>query len=171
MFYFDIEMNPVNIVFTESYADSNSGDSDSDFSDVPELDSDIEQEAQINYERQARDTLTPAPKLRVWSVLRNSHARLLSSWSSRYFHSWLAGCCCPLCFVWVSECVASGFLPVTPQVYKEDLPQLKKKLAGSLKRQKAPDEGLRLQFVHGYIHSKHYYVFPMCANLLPSLGL
>ncbi|KAL0180609.1 hypothetical protein M9458_023015, partial [Cirrhinus mrigala] len=37
----------------------------------------------------------------------------------------------------------------TPQVYKEDLPQLKKKLAGSLKRQKAPDEGLRLQFVHG----------------------
>uniref|UniRef100_A0A8C2DMQ0 EMAP like 6 n=1 Tax=Cyprinus carpio TaxID=7962 RepID=A0A8C2DMQ0_CYPCA len=71
----------------ESYADSNSGDSDSDLSDVPELDSDIEQEAQMNYER---------------------------------------------------------------QVYKEDLPQLKKKLAGSLKRQKAPDEGLRLQFVHGY---------------------
>uniref|UniRef100_A0A8C1K429 EMAP like 6 n=1 Tax=Cyprinus carpio TaxID=7962 RepID=A0A8C1K429_CYPCA len=70
-----------------SYADSNSGESDSDLSDVPELDSDIEQEAQINYER---------------------------------------------------------------QVYKEDLPQLKKKLAGSLKRQKAPDEGLRLQFVHGY---------------------
>uniref|UniRef100_A0A671R5K6 HELP domain-containing protein n=1 Tax=Sinocyclocheilus anshuiensis TaxID=1608454 RepID=A0A671R5K6_9TELE len=73
--------------FTDSYADSNSGESDSDLSDVPELDSDIEQEAQINYER---------------------------------------------------------------QVYKEDLPQLKKKLAGSLKRQKAPDEGLRLQFVHGY---------------------
>ncbi|KTF77920.1 hypothetical protein cypCar_00043473 [Cyprinus carpio] len=40
----------------ESYADSNSGDSDSDLSDVPELDSDIEQEAQMNYERQARDT-------------------------------------------------------------------------------------------------------------------
>uniref|UniRef100_A0A673H1Y5 Echinoderm microtubule-associated protein-like 6 n=1 Tax=Sinocyclocheilus rhinocerous TaxID=307959 RepID=A0A673H1Y5_9TELE len=73
--------------FLYSYADSNSGESDSDLSDVPELDSDIEQEAQINYER---------------------------------------------------------------QVYKEDLPQLKKKLAGSLKRQKAPDEGLRLQFVHGY---------------------
>ncbi|TRY96368.1 hypothetical protein DNTS_033743 [Danionella cerebrum] len=71
----------------EAYADSNSGESDSDLSDVPELDSDIEQEAQINYER---------------------------------------------------------------QVYKEDLPQLKKKLAGSLKRQKAPDESLRLQFVHGY---------------------
>ncbi len=54
--------------FTESYADSNSGDSDSDFSDVPELDSDIEQEAQMNYERQARDTLnsnkTQVPKLR-----------------------------------------------------------------------------------------------------------
>uniref|UniRef100_A0AAR2KFA6 HELP domain-containing protein n=1 Tax=Pygocentrus nattereri TaxID=42514 RepID=A0AAR2KFA6_PYGNA len=71
----------------EGYADSNSGESDSDLSDVPELDSDIEQEAQMNYER---------------------------------------------------------------QVYKEDLPQLKKKLVGSLKRQKAPDEGLRLQFVHGY---------------------
>ncbi|MED6272218.1 Echinoderm microtubule-associated protein-like 6 [Characodon lateralis] len=71
----------------EGYADSNSGESDSDVSDVAELDSDIEQEAQTNYER---------------------------------------------------------------QVYKEDLPQLKKKLIGSLKRQKAPEEGLRLQFVHGY---------------------
>ncbi|PWA28193.1 hypothetical protein CCH79_00020518, partial [Gambusia affinis] len=71
----------------EGYADSNSGESDSDVSDVPELDSDIEQEAQTNYDR---------------------------------------------------------------QVYKEDLPQLKKKLIGSLKRQKAPEEGLRLQFVHGY---------------------
>uniref|UniRef100_A0A8K9XPU4 EMAP like 6 n=1 Tax=Oncorhynchus mykiss TaxID=8022 RepID=A0A8K9XPU4_ONCMY len=71
----------------EGYADSNSGESDSDVSDVPELDSDIELEAQISYER---------------------------------------------------------------QVYKEDLPQLRKKLVGSLKRQKAPDEGLRLQFVHGY---------------------
>ncbi|XP_028827800.1 echinoderm microtubule-associated protein-like 6 isoform X1 [Denticeps clupeoides] len=71
----------------EGYADSNSGESDSDLSDVPELDSDIEQEAQMNYDR---------------------------------------------------------------QVYKEDLPQLRKKLVGSLKRQKAPDEGLRLQFIHGY---------------------
>ncbi|KAM6977453.1 echinoderm microtubule-associated protein-like 6 [Aplochiton taeniatus] len=71
----------------EGYADSNSGESDSDVSDVPELDSDIELEAQTNYQR---------------------------------------------------------------QVYKEDLPQLKKKLVGSLKRQKAPEEGLRLQFVHGY---------------------
>uniref|UniRef100_G3Q8V6 EMAP like 6 n=1 Tax=Gasterosteus aculeatus aculeatus TaxID=481459 RepID=G3Q8V6_GASAC len=71
----------------EGYADSNSGESDSDVSDVPELDSDIEQEAQTSYER---------------------------------------------------------------QVYKEDLPQLRNKLIGSLKRQKAPEEGLRLQFVHGY---------------------
>lgn len=39
---------------TEGYADSNSGESDSDLSDVPELDSDIEQEAQMNYERQVR---------------------------------------------------------------------------------------------------------------------
>ncbi|XP_029706344.1 echinoderm microtubule-associated protein-like 6 isoform X7 [Takifugu rubripes] len=71
----------------EGYADSNSGESDSDVSDVPELDSDIEQEAQTSYNR---------------------------------------------------------------QVYKEDLLQLRKKLIGSLKRQKAPEEGLRLQFVHGY---------------------
>ncbi|XP_068183951.1 echinoderm microtubule-associated protein-like 6 isoform X2 [Antennarius striatus] len=73
--------------------DSNSEDSDSDRSDVPELDSDIEQETQINYDR---------------------------------------------------------------QVYKEDLPHLqqqsreKKLQVGSLKRQKGPDQGLRLQFVHGY---------------------
>uniref|UniRef100_A0AAY4ASC1 Echinoderm microtubule-associated protein-like 6 n=1 Tax=Denticeps clupeoides TaxID=299321 RepID=A0AAY4ASC1_9TELE len=50
-----------------------------------------------------------------------------------------------------------SFTPSSPaprspvlQVYKEDLPQLRKKLVGSLKRQKAPDEGLRLQFIHGY---------------------
>ncbi|PWA20112.1 hypothetical protein CCH79_00017699, partial [Gambusia affinis] len=36
----------------ESLGDSNSEESDSDASDVPELDSDIEQETQINYERQ-----------------------------------------------------------------------------------------------------------------------
>ncbi|XP_031434832.1 echinoderm microtubule-associated protein-like 6 isoform X2 [Clupea harengus] len=77
----------------DGYADSNSEESDSDLSDVPELDSDIEQETQINYDR---------------------------------------------------------------QVYKEDLPQLKqqsrekKQLVGSLKRQRCPDVGLRLKFVHGY---------------------
>ncbi|XP_061084049.1 echinoderm microtubule-associated protein-like 6 isoform X3 [Conger conger] len=77
----------------EGYTDSNSEESDSDLSDVPELDSDIEQEAQINYDR---------------------------------------------------------------QVYKEDLPQLrqqsreKQQPISSLKRQRVPEEGLRLQFVHGY---------------------
>ncbi|XP_008295351.1 echinoderm microtubule-associated protein-like 6 [Stegastes partitus] len=77
----------------DGHGDSNSEESDSDVSDVPELDSDIEQETQINYDR---------------------------------------------------------------QVYKEDLPQLrqqsreKKQQVGSLKRQKGPDQGLRLQFVHGY---------------------
>ncbi|XP_029927079.1 echinoderm microtubule-associated protein-like 6 isoform X2 [Myripristis murdjan] len=76
-----------------AHGDSDSEESDSDVSDVPELDSDIEQETQINYER---------------------------------------------------------------QVYKEDLPQLrqqsreKKQQVGSLKRQRGPDQGLRLQFVHGY---------------------
>uniref|UniRef100_A0AAQ4RNR3 EMAP like 6 n=2 Tax=Gasterosteus aculeatus aculeatus TaxID=481459 RepID=A0AAQ4RNR3_GASAC len=77
----------------DGHGDSNSEESDSDVSDVPELDSDIEQETQINYDR---------------------------------------------------------------QVYKEDLPQLqqqsreKKQQVGSLKRQRGPDQGLRLQFVHGY---------------------
>ncbi|XP_006783986.1 echinoderm microtubule-associated protein-like 6 [Neolamprologus brichardi] len=77
----------------DGHGDSNSEESDSDVSDVPELDSDIEQETQIHYDR---------------------------------------------------------------PVYKEDLPQLrqqsreKKQQVGSLKRQKGPDQGLRLQFVHGY---------------------
>ncbi|GCB64382.1 hypothetical protein scyTo_0011737, partial [Scyliorhinus torazame] len=76
-----------------SYADSNSEESDSDLSDVAELDSDIEQEIQISYDR---------------------------------------------------------------QVYKEDLPQLKqqskekKQAATSLKRERAPEGSLKLQFVHGY---------------------
>ncbi|PNI66240.1 EML6 isoform 4 [Pan troglodytes] len=39
----------------EGGADSYSEESDSDLSDVPELDSDIEQEAQINYDRQVAD--------------------------------------------------------------------------------------------------------------------
>lgn len=38
--------------FADGYADSNSEESDSDLSDVPELDSDIEQETQLNYDRQ-----------------------------------------------------------------------------------------------------------------------
>lgn len=37
---------------SEGSIDSHSEESDSDLSDVPELDSDIEQEAQINYDRQ-----------------------------------------------------------------------------------------------------------------------
>ncbi|KAM3930547.1 echinoderm microtubule-associated protein-like 6 isoform 4-T4 [Leptodactylus fuscus] len=77
----------------EGIIDSCSEESDSDVSDVPELDSDIEQETQINYDR---------------------------------------------------------------QVYKEDLPQLKQQnkekqnSLPSLKREKAPEESLKLKFVHGY---------------------
>ncbi|XP_069464337.1 echinoderm microtubule-associated protein-like 6 isoform X1 [Ambystoma mexicanum] len=77
----------------EGANDSCSEESDSDVSDVPELDSDIELEAQINYDR---------------------------------------------------------------QVYKEDLPQLKQQSkesnhpVPSLKREKAPEESLKLKFVHGY---------------------
>uniref|UniRef100_A0A3B4GUS1 EMAP like 6 n=1 Tax=Pundamilia nyererei TaxID=303518 RepID=A0A3B4GUS1_9CICH len=84
---------PESVMNGDSHGDSNSEESDSDVSDVPELDSDIEQETQIHYDR---------------------------------------------------------------PVYKEDLPQLrqqsreKKQQVGSLKRQKGPDQGLRLQFVHGY---------------------
>ncbi|XP_040207585.1 echinoderm microtubule-associated protein-like 6 isoform X1 [Rana temporaria] len=77
----------------EGIIDSCSEESDSDLSDVPELDSDIEQETQISYDR---------------------------------------------------------------QVYKEDLPQLKQQnkekqnSLPSLKREKAPEESLKLKFVHGY---------------------
>uniref|UniRef100_A0A8C8RE05 EMAP like 6 n=1 Tax=Pelusios castaneus TaxID=367368 RepID=A0A8C8RE05_9SAUR len=77
----------------EGGIDSYSEESDSDVSDVPELDSDIEQEAQINYDR---------------------------------------------------------------QVYKEDLPQLKQQNKEKnqpvpfLKRESAPEDSLKLQFVHGY---------------------
>ncbi|KAJ6667049.1 hypothetical protein lerEdw1_019052 [Lerista edwardsae] len=77
----------------EGGIDSHSEESDSDLSDVPELDSDIEQEAQINYIR---------------------------------------------------------------QVYKEDLPQLKQQSKEKnhsvpfLKRERAPDDSLKLQFIHGY---------------------
>ncbi len=45
----------------DSHGDSNSEESDSDVSDVPELDSDIEQETQINYDRQVR----PACQMRL----------------------------------------------------------------------------------------------------------
>lgn len=42
----------VSVSSEDSHGDSNSEESDSDVSDVPELDSDIEQETQINYDRQ-----------------------------------------------------------------------------------------------------------------------
>uniref|UniRef100_A0A4W3H8Y1 EMAP like 5 n=1 Tax=Callorhinchus milii TaxID=7868 RepID=A0A4W3H8Y1_CALMI len=42
----------LHIALQESFADSNSDESDSDQSDVPELDSEIEQETQISYRRQ-----------------------------------------------------------------------------------------------------------------------
>ncbi|XP_038072339.1 echinoderm microtubule-associated protein-like 6 [Patiria miniata] len=72
------------------YVDSNSEDSDSDLSDVAELDSDIEKEKEIDYDR---------------------------------------------------------------PVYKEDLTRLKRqKKEGNSgqKRQKAPSQGIRMEFVHGY---------------------
>ncbi|XP_036887500.1 echinoderm microtubule-associated protein-like 5 isoform X3 [Sturnira hondurensis] len=77
----------------ESLVDSNSDESDSDLSDVPELDSEIEQETQLTYRR---------------------------------------------------------------QVYKEDLPQLKEqykekqKTDTSKRRERAPENSIRLHFVHGY---------------------
>lgn len=40
------------VVFAETLADSNSEESDSDQSDVPEMDSEIEQETQLTYRRQ-----------------------------------------------------------------------------------------------------------------------
>ena len=47
-------MKEPSVSSADSHGDSNSEESDSDVSDVPELDSDIEQETQINYDRQVR---------------------------------------------------------------------------------------------------------------------
>ncbi|MEQ2206980.1 Echinoderm microtubule-associated protein-like 5 [Xenoophorus captivus] len=77
----------------ETLADSNSEESDSDQSDVPEMDSEIEQETQLTYRR---------------------------------------------------------------QVYKEDLPQLKEqcrekhRVTAMKKRERAPGNGIKLHFIHGY---------------------
>lgn len=46
-------------------ADSCSEESDSDVSDVPELDSDIEQETQINYDRQVSKG-----RIKAWTPIR-----------------------------------------------------------------------------------------------------
>lgn len=46
------------LCFAETLADSNSEESDSDQSDVPEMDSEIEQETQLTYRRQVCDHKT-----------------------------------------------------------------------------------------------------------------
>ena len=80
----------ISVIIFSAYVDSNSEDSDSDMSDVGELDSDVESEKQKTYER---------------------------------------------------------------AVYKEDMLALKKAMKSEMrpgeKRAKAPNEGLKLQFVHG----------------------
>lgn len=48
---------------TETLADSNSEESDSDQSDVPEMDSEIEQETQLTYRRQVSDKIERPPHL------------------------------------------------------------------------------------------------------------
>lgn len=45
-------------VLAETLADSNSEESDSDQSDVPEMDSEIEQETQLTYRRQVGDQIS-----------------------------------------------------------------------------------------------------------------
>lgn len=47
---------------SESHGASNSEESDSDVSDVPELDSDIEQETQLNYDRQVTSCFHAYPQ-------------------------------------------------------------------------------------------------------------
>lgn len=91
---------------TEGYADSNSGESDSDLSDVPELDSDIEQEAQMNYERQVRLRASLPLHCTFWHGISTSRthrtdyvipsqgqwlfrASVAKAFSTHYFHSWL----------------------------------------------------------------------------------
>lgn len=46
------------LCFAETLADSNSEESDSDQSDVPEMDSEIEQETQLTYRRQVCGLMT-----------------------------------------------------------------------------------------------------------------
>ena len=97
--------------------DSNSEDSDSDMSDVPEVDSDLEAEKQMTYER---------------------------------------------------------------AVYKEDMAVIKQQrkleMAPGEKRARAPDEGLKLEFVHGYVvffsHGLKLFHFDiLCCNCLFRLSL
>lgn len=75
-------------VSAEGGTDSYSEESDSDLSDVPELDSDIEQEAQINYDRQVSKDSTKACSqfsfniAQKWMELRqkkNVHILLLNA--------------------------------------------------------------------------------------------
>lgn len=48
-------------LLAETLADSNSEESDSDQSDVPEMDSEIEQETQLTYRRQVCNKIKDAP--------------------------------------------------------------------------------------------------------------
>lgn len=69
----------VSVSSEDSHGDSDSEESDSDVSDVPELDSDIEQETQINYDRQVGLAVTMVTRLRALSrsvvVSRRSSGR------------------------------------------------------------------------------------------------
>lgn len=47
----------LSFLLAETLADSNSEESDSDQSDVPEMDSEIEQETQLTYRRQVGDRI------------------------------------------------------------------------------------------------------------------
>lgn len=65
-------------VSAEGGTDSYSEESDSDLSDVPELDSDIEQETQINYDRQVSKQLVSqipyspeSPSHWIWTLTVN----------------------------------------------------------------------------------------------------
>ncbi|CAB1343775.1 unnamed protein product [Coregonus sp. 'balchen'] len=162
----------------DGHADSNSEESDSDVSDVPELDSDIEQETQINYDRQvgvwSLETLEGGSP--VWvrqKVYKEDYVWLFqvykedSMWLFQVYKEdcvWLFQVykedCVWLFQVYKEDCVWLFQVYKEDcvwlfQVYKEDLPQLrlqsreKKQQVGSLKRQRGPDEALRLKFVHG----------------------
>ena len=105
----------------ETLADSNSEESDSDQSDVPEMDSEIEQETQLTYRRQVRDYIKDVP------LLNTSHRK---SRQQRHF----------------STCVQvyKEDLPQLKEQCKE-----KHRATAMKKRERAPGSGVKLHFIHG----------------------
>lgn len=119
-------------------ADSNSEESDSDQSDVPELDSEIEQETQLTYRRQV-----------CVDIIIKIHFALERNKTQQFAQKHCTSINIYLSTDWFYA------KNISFQVYKEDLPQLKEqykekhRVAAMKKRERPPANGLRLHFIHG----------------------